>query len=133
VAAEQLVFTTDVAVGAYPGADQPPISPYTLLFDAPAYLCALAAATTGMRLGTAVYLFGLRHGFVSARAFATLDQISGGRAIVGVGPAGTRASGWRPALDFASGGLRLDEALRVARSLWERPTVAWDGEFLTLP
>ena len=130
---EHLVFTTDLSLASYPGTDRPRIAPATPLFDAPAYLCALAALTTRIRLGTAVYLFGLRHPFVSARAFATLDQVSAGRAIVGVG-AGWYQGEWLAAgLDFASRGRRLDEALRVARLLWDRDTVAWDGEFFQFP
>jgi probable F420-dependent oxidoreductase len=130
---EHLVFTTDLSLATYPGAGRPPISPTTPLFDAPAYLCALAALTERIRLGTAVYLLGLRHPFVSARAFATLDQISGGRAIAGVG-AGWYEGEWVAAgLDFASRGRRLDEALQITRQLWERDTVAWEGEFFTFP
>jgi probable F420-dependent oxidoreductase len=130
---EHLVFATDLSLASYPGSDRPRIAPATPLFDAPAYLCALAALTTRIRLGTAVYLFGLRHPFVSARAFATLDQVSGGRAIAGVG-AGWYEGEWVAAgLDFASRGRRLDEALQVARLLWDRDTVAWDGEFFQFP
>jgi probable F420-dependent oxidoreductase len=130
---EHLVFATDLSLASYPGSDRPRIAPATPLFDAPAYLCALAALTTRIRLGTAVYLFGLRHPFVSARAFATLDQISGGRAIAGVG-AGWYQGEWLAAgVDFASRGRRLDEALQVARLLWDRDTVAWDGEFFQFP
>jgi probable F420-dependent oxidoreductase len=128
---EHLVLTTGLSLAAYPEAGKPAISPATPLFDAPAYLCALAAVTTGIRLGTAVYLFGLRHPFVAARAFATLDQVSGGRAIAGVG-AGWYEGEWAAVgLDFASRGRRLDEALHVARLLWERETVAWDGAFFS--
>lgn len=130
---EHLVFATDLSLAGYPGSGRPSISPATPLFDAPAYLCALAAVTTGIRLGTAVYLLGLRHPFVAARAFATLDHISGGRAIAGVG-AGWYEGEWVAAgLDFASRGRRLDEALQVARLLWERETVAWDGAFFSFP
>ncbi|MGE5292350.1 MAG: TIGR03619 family F420-dependent LLM class oxidoreductase [Micromonosporaceae bacterium] len=130
---EHLVFTTDLSLATYPGTETPAISPATPLFDAPAYLCALAAVTTGIRLGTAVYLFGLRHPFVAARAFATLDQVSGGRAIAGVGVGWYQGEWVASGLDFASRGRRLDEALQVARLLWERDTAAWDGDFFSFP
>lgn len=124
---EHLVFATDLSTATYPGTSEPGISPRTPLFDAPAYLCALAAATERIRLGTAVHLFGLRHPFVSARAFATLDQVSGGRAIAGVG-AGWYAGEWLAAgIDFASRGARLDEAIDVARRLWSEETVEHHG------
>jgi len=125
---EHLVFATDLTLDGYPGG-APPIRPATPLFDAPAYLCALAAGTSRVRLGTAVYLLALRHPFVAARAFTTLDAVSGGRAIAGVG-AGWYPGEWRAAgVDFATRGRRLDEAIDVVRRLWTRPVVAYAGEF----
>jgi probable F420-dependent oxidoreductase len=130
---EHLVFATDLSTATYPGTDRPGIKPATPLFDAPAYLCALAAVTSRVRLGTAVYLYGLRHPFVAARAFATLDQISGGRAIVGVG-AGWYEGEWIAAgVDFATRGRRLDEAIAVSRRLWTDPAVEHHGEFFDFP
>ncbi|MGI5168189.1 TIGR03619 family F420-dependent LLM class oxidoreductase [Spirillospora sp. CA-253888] len=130
---EHLVFATDLSTARYPGTEEPGIRPETPLFDAPAYLCALAAVTERVRLGTAVYLYGLRHPFVAARAFATLDQISGGRAIAGVG-AGWYEGEWLAAgVDFATRGRRLDEAIAVSRRLWTEPAVEHRGEFFDFP
>ncbi|GAA3950316.1 TIGR03619 family F420-dependent LLM class oxidoreductase [Actinomadura viridis] len=130
---EHLVFATDLSTANYPGTESPGINPATPLFDAPAYLCALAAVTERVRLGTAVYLYGLRHPFVAARAFATLDQISGGRAVAGVG-AGWYAGEWNAAgVDFATRGRRLDEAIEVSRRLWSEPAVEHHGEFFDFP
>jgi probable F420-dependent oxidoreductase len=128
---EHLVFTTDMAASRYPGtADgQPPIPPETPLFDASVFLSAIAARTQRVLLGTYVYLFGLRHPFISARAFGTLDWLSGGRAILGVG-AGWLEAEWRAVgLDFASRGRRLDEAIDIAKRLWTEPVVEYAGEF----
>ncbi|MFC6885434.1 MULTISPECIES: TIGR03619 family F420-dependent LLM class oxidoreductase [Actinomadura] len=130
---EHLVFATDLSTARYPGTEEPGIRPSTPLFDAPAYLCALAAVTERVRLGTAVYLFGLRHPFVAARAFATLDQISGGRAIAGVG-AGWYEGEWIAAgVDFATRGPRLNEAIEVARRLWTEDAVEHRGAFFSFP
>ncbi|MEV7966350.1 TIGR03619 family F420-dependent LLM class oxidoreductase [Sphaerisporangium sp. NPDC088356] len=130
---EHLVFATDLSLAAYPGTGRPGISPATPLFDAPAYLCWLAALTSRVRLGTAVHLYALRHPFVSARAFATLDVVSGGRAICGVG-AGWYPGEWLAAgVDFATRGPRLDEAIEVTRRLWSEPVVAHDGRFFAFP
>ncbi|WP_214413075.1 TIGR03619 family F420-dependent LLM class oxidoreductase [Sphaerisporangium fuscum] len=130
---EHLVFATDLSLAIYPGTDKPGISPTTPLFDAPAYLCWLAALTTRVRLGTAVHLYALRHPLVSARAFATLDHVSGGRAVCGVG-AGWYPGEWAAAgLDFATRGPRLDEAIEVTRRLWSEPAVAHDGRFFSFP
>jgi probable F420-dependent oxidoreductase len=130
---EHLVFATDLSTATYPGTSRPGIKPATPLFDAPAYLCALASVTRHVRLGTAVYLYGLRHPFVAARAFATLDHISGGRAIVGVG-AGWYEGEWIAAgVDFATRGPRLDEAIAVSRRLWTEDAVEHHGTFFDFP
>lgn len=130
---EHLVFATDLSTATYPGTSEPGIVPTTPIYDAPAYLCALAAVTERVRLGTAVYLYGLRHPFVSARAFATLDQVSSGRAIVGVG-AGWYEGEWIAAgVDFKTRGPRLDEAIEVSRRLWSEPAVEHRGTYFDFP
>ena len=101
--------------------------PTTQLFDPASYLSFIAARTTSLRLGTYVYLLGLRHPFVTARAFATLDWVSGGRAVIGAG-AGWLQEEWRAlGIDPATRGARLDEAIAVCRRLWTEATVANDG------
>jgi probable F420-dependent oxidoreductase len=126
---EHLVLPTAMAGSPYSGAEHPPVPPTTPIFDAPAYLAFLAGRTEQIRLGTYVYLLGIRHPFVTARAFATLDVVSGGRAEVGVG-AGWLASEWDAVgLDFATRGRRLDEAIGVCRRLWAEPEVEHHGEF----
>jgi probable F420-dependent oxidoreductase len=130
---EHLVFATDLSLAVYPGTSDPGIKPSTPLFDAPAYLCWLAALTTRIRLGTAVHLFALRHPFVSARAFATLDTVSGGRAICGVGAGWYRGEWDAAGIPFETRGARLDEAVDVARRLWTEPVVAHSGRFYAFP
>ncbi|MFG1964226.1 TIGR03619 family F420-dependent LLM class oxidoreductase [Nonomuraea sp. NPDC049028] len=130
---EHLVFSTDLSLALYPGTSEPGIKPETPLFDAPAYLCWLAALTSRIRLGTAVHLFALRHPFVSARAFATLDVVSSGRAICGVGAGWYRGEWDAAGVPFASRGARLDEAIEVARRLWSEPVVTHSGRFYSFP
>jgi probable F420-dependent oxidoreductase len=130
---EHLVFSTDLSLALYPGTSEPGIKPGTPLFDAPAYLCWLAALTYRIRLGTAVHLFALRHPFVSARAFATLDVVSSGRAICGVGAGWYRGEWDAAGIPFASRGARLDEAIEVARRLWSEPVVTHSGRFYSFP
>jgi probable F420-dependent oxidoreductase len=126
---EHLVFPTALAGSPFPGHDHPPVPPSTPVFDAFAYLSYLAGRTTHLRLGTHVYLMGLRHPFVAARAIQTLDIVSGGRAIVGIG-AGWLDTEWAAAgLDFDSRGRRLDEALAVCKRLWSEEVVEHHGEF----
>ena len=86
----------------------------------------MAARTTSLRLGTYVYLLGLRHPFITARAFGTLDWVSGGRAVIG--RARLAAGGWEAlGIDPATRGARLDEAIGVCRRLWIEEAAAHDG------
>jgi probable F420-dependent oxidoreductase len=126
---EHLVFPLDMTGSPFPGAEHPPVPPETPVFDCFAYLAFLAGRTERIRLGSHVYLLGLRHPFVAARAVQTLDVVSGGRALVGVG-AGWLESECRAAgVDFATRGRRLDEALGVCRRLWTEPVVAHEGAY----
>jgi probable F420-dependent oxidoreductase len=100
--------------------------------DAPLYdpwlvLVQIAQATSRIRLGTAVYVLPLRHPFVTARVVTTLDVLSGGRAILGVG------AGWL-ADEFTALGLdprtrysRTEEAIEVVRALWTEREASYHG------
>ncbi|MCX7620739.1 MAG: TIGR03619 family F420-dependent LLM class oxidoreductase [Acidimicrobiales bacterium] len=126
---EHLVLPVQMQGQLVPGQEHPPIPPNTPVFDAPAYLAYLAARTEQIRLGTFVYLLGIRHPFVGARAFATLDVLSGGRAEVGVG-AGWLVTEWDAVgLDPSTRGRRLDEAIDVCKRLWTEDVVEHHGEF----
>jgi len=126
---EHLVFPVEMGGSPHPGQDHPPVPPSTPVFDAFAYLAFLAGRTRRIRLGTNVYLLGLRHPFAAARAVQTLDIVSQGRAEVGVG-AGWLRSEWTAAgLDPETRGRRLDEALAVCRRLWTEEVVEHHGAF----
>lgn len=128
--AEHLVFPLRIEGQLVPGEDHPPVPPTVPVFDAPAYLAHLAALTSRIRLGTFVYLLGIRHPFVGARAFATLDIVSDGRAVCGVGAGWLRAEWEAAGLDPRTRGRRLDETIAVCRRLWSEPVVEHHGEHL---
>jgi probable F420-dependent oxidoreductase len=126
---EHLVLPLTMAGSPHAGAEHPPVPPTTPLFDPASLLSFVAARTSTIRLGTYVYLLGLRHPFISARAFATLDWLSGGRAVIGAG-AGWLKEEWQAmGLDPATRAARLDEAIAVCRRLWTETTVEHDGEY----
>jgi probable F420-dependent oxidoreductase len=99
------------------------------VFDALAYLAYLAALTSRIRLGTYVYNIGLRHPFSTARAAATVDVLSGGRLILGIGASWLRSEWEATGLDFDSRGARVDEAVDVCRRLWSEDVVEHHGRF----
>lgn len=96
-------------------------------------LAAIAARTERVSLGTAVLLPVLRNPVVLAHQVATLDQISEGRLILGVGIAGD----WpRIQAEFAAAGVpfekrvgRMMELLRLCKALWSGEPVSWDGRW----
>jgi len=126
---EHLVFPVAMRGKLRPEEEHPPVPPSTPLYDAAAYLSYLAGITKQIRLGTFVYLLGLRHPFVAARAFATLDQVSLGRAEVGIG-AGWLINEWEAAgFDPRTRGRRLDECAALCQRLWTEEVVEHRGEF----
>lgn len=128
---EHLVFTSAMSRSPYPGQTHPPVPPDTPIFDAFAYLGFLAGRTERVRLATHVYNIGLRHPFVAARAVQTLDIVSGGRAIFGVGASWLEQEWIATELDFATRGRRVDECIEVCKRLWTESEVSHHGEFFS--
>jgi len=126
---EHLVLPVDMSGSPFAGAEHPPLPPGAPVLDCFAYLSYLAGKTSQVRLCTHVYLLGLRHPFVAARAIQTLDIVSGGRAEIGIG-AGWLRNEWTVAgFDPATRGRRLDEVLAVCKRLWTEEVVEHHGEF----
>lgn len=81
-------------------------------------LTFLAAATSHIRLGTAILIAALRRPVVLAKSAATLDVLSGGRLDLGVGVGWQRAEYEAAGLDFSRRGRLLDHTLEVCQTLW---------------
>jgi len=126
---EHLVLPTRMRGQLIPGEEHPPIPASLPIIEPIAALCHIAAVTERVKLGTFVYLLAIRHPFVGARAFSTLDVVSNGRALAGVG-VGWLETEWEAAgMDPRTRGRRLDEAIDVTRRLWTEETVEHHGEF----
>jgi len=126
---EHLIFPIEMSGSPHPGAQHPPVPSKTPVFDAFAWLAFLAGKTERIRLGTSVYLLGLRHPFAAARAIQTLDVVSGGRAEVGIGAGWLREEWIVAGLDPSTRGRRLDEGLAVCKRLWMEPVIEHHGTF----
>lgn len=96
-----------------------------------ATLAFLAAETRHITLGTSVLIVPYRDPVFTAKFLSTVDYLSSGRLIVGVG------AGWlEPEFDalgvpFAERGPRTDEYLRIFRNLWETETSSFAGRYTT--
>nr|WP_294519241.1 LLM class flavin-dependent oxidoreductase [uncultured Rhodopila sp.] len=96
-------------------------------------LAAVAGRVPGLTLGTAVLLPALRNPVVLAHQVATLDQLSDGHLILGVGFAADRPN---IRAEFAAAGVpfehrigRMIEGLRLCRALWSGHPVDWNGRW----
>jgi len=88
----------------------------TTWYDPIATLGFLAGRTERVRLMSHVYVAPLRPPLASAKHFATLDQVSGGRVIVGVGTGHVRAEFDALGVDFTQRGRLLDDAIDVLKA-----------------
>ncbi|HEY9373009.1 TIGR03619 family F420-dependent LLM class oxidoreductase [Streptomyces sp.] len=88
----------------------------TVWYDPVATLSYLAAATERVKLLSHVAIVGLRHPLVSAKAYATLDCLSGGRLILGVGAGHVQEEFEAVGADFARRGGLLDETIDALRA-----------------
>ena len=101
----------------------------TTWYDTVATLAFLAAHTRTTRLLSVVWVAGYRHPLQTAKAFGTLDHLSGGRAVLGVGAGHVEAEFEALGIDFATRGRRLDETLEALRGVYDDTYVSHDGEF----
>ncbi len=99
------------------------ISFHNPILEAMVALSAVAAWTERVALGTGVLLLPLRHPSLVAKQVASLDELSGGRVILGVGVGGEGAKDFEAVgVPRRERGRRTDEAIAVLRRLWtERP------------
>ncbi|MDH6575995.1 TIGR03619 family F420-dependent LLM class oxidoreductase [Kitasatospora sp. MAP5-34] len=104
---DHVAITPDVAV-RYPG---PFYEPFTTL-------SWLAGLTTRVRLGTTVLIAPYRHPLLTARMAANLDQLSGGRLVLGVGVGWARQEFAALGIPFEQRGRLTDDHLRDVRAAW---------------
>ena len=93
-------------------------------------LAVVAGATTCARLGVSVLVVPYLHPMPTAKTIATIDQLSGGRFVLGAGVGGLRVEhdpiGQVP---FERRGRYADEFLDVVKLLWSGEPVSYAGEF----
>lgn len=88
----------------------------TVWYDPVATLAHLAAVTERVRLLSHVAVVGLRHPLLTAKQYATLDHLSGGRLLLGVGAGHVREEFEALGVDFGRRGAVLDETMDALRA-----------------
>jgi probable F420-dependent oxidoreductase len=106
------------------------VSFHNPLYESTTLLASLVPITTRLRLGTAVYLLALRPPAVAAKVTATLDVLSGGRLIFGVGVGGENPREFEACgVPHRERGARATEAIDVVRTLWRDTPARFHGRF----
>lgn len=120
------VWATDHVLVDHAAADD-----YGRTYESITTLAWLAGRTSTVRLGLSVVVVPMRNAIVLAKQLATLDALSGGRAIAGFGV------GWSPdefanlglADRFRERGAYTEEAIAVCRHLWSGSSEPFEGRF----
>ena len=101
----------------------------TTWYDTVATLSFLAAHTSTVRLLSVVWVAAYRHPLQTAKSFGTLDHLSSGRAILGVGAGHVEAEFEALGVDFATRGQRLDDTLAAVSGAFDDRYVSHRGDF----
>lgn len=94
------------------------------------WLAYAAAATTRIGLGTAILILPQHNPVLAAKQVATLDHMSGGRALLGVGVGWLREEFEALGASFDDRGARMDEYIAAMRELWSADRPSFRGRFV---
>jgi probable F420-dependent oxidoreductase len=91
------------------------------------WLAYIACATTTLRLGTAILILPERNPLVLAKELATLDFLSSGRVILGVGVGWLKEEYEALGVPWEGRGLRGEESIAAMRALWSQEWASYGG------
>ncbi|MFE2995731.1 LLM class F420-dependent oxidoreductase [Nocardia sp. NPDC059246] len=132
---EHIVFPADHS-SAYPYTSDGKIGANLGSFDWPdplIWLAYVAAATSRIRLATGILILPQHNPLQLAKQVASLDHLSGGRVLLGVGVGWLREEAEAMGTSFDDRGQRADEYIQVIRELWSKPEPSFHGDFVRFP
>lgn len=100
--------------------------------DALTVLTAAAVRTERVKLGSSVLVLPYLHPMVLAKSLATLDQLSGGRVIAGVGVGSLPEENAALGVGYDDRGRFADESIEVMTALWTQAEASFVGEYFQL-
>ena len=106
---------------------------YQIMFDPIETLTFAAANTNKIALGTSVIDMLFHNPVVLARRFATLDVLSEGRAIAGLGIGWSKDEYEVSNIPFQNRGKRADEFIQVLKRIWTDDVVEFKGKYYSIP
>jgi len=90
-----------------------------------------AAQTTRLIVGTAMVILPQHNPVAYAKTLASLDALSGGRTILGVGIGWLKEEAEAVGTDFSDRGARTDEYIEAMRVLWRDPIASYSGKYVS--
>ena len=106
-----------------------PLAPGDRIIDPVVALAFLAGHTSRIRLGTGIIILPQRNPLVLAKELATLDVLSHGRLMVGIGVGYLEPEFRAVGAPFADRGRVTDEYLAAIRAIWTQPEPSYHGRF----
>ena len=125
------LWVADHVVLPDPALPERPMAPDMRLLDPIVALSFLAAHTTRVALATGVIILPQRQALVLAKQLASLDVLSGGRLIFGLGVGWCEPEMRSVGVSFADRGRIADEYLAAMRAVWTQPRPAFKGRHVS--
>src|SRR3954447_269682 len=129
---EHVVYP-DKYTSPYPGSPDGrlPMPPSTPIPDPLIWLTYVASATSTLKLATGIVILPQRNPLVLAKELATLDRLSGGRLLFGIGVGWMKEEFEALGVPWEQRGARADEYVAALRTLWAGDAASFDGEFVS--
>ncbi len=124
------VWTGEHVVLPDPQVPPSPLPPQSPLLDPAVALAFLAAHTKTVRLGTGIIILPQRNPLVLAKELASVDVVSGGRLIFGLGIGYLKPEFDALGIPFEHKGSRSMEYLQAIQAIWSQEKPAYQGRFV---
>jgi len=123
------VFSCEHVVIIDPREAPSPLPPHSRQLDQAVTLAFMAAHTQRLRLGTGIVILPQRNPVILAKALASLDVLSAGRLLVGVGVGYVQGEFDAIGVPFEERGPRTSEHIEAMRALWTQDSPSFEGRF----
>ena len=134
VGAEQIgvesLWTAEHVVLPDPREAPSPADPETPFLHPSTLLAYIANVTEEIKLGTGITLIAQRNPVVLAKEMGSLDVISSGRLLLGIGAGYLHQEFSALGVDFSSRGAKTDESIEIIRTLWNQTNPQYQGKFI---
>ena len=134
VGAEQIgvesLWTAEHVVLPDPREAPSPADPETPFLHPSTLLAYIANVTEEIKLGTGITLIAQRNPVVLAKEMGSLDVISSGRLLLGIGAGYLHQEFAALGIDFSSRGAKTDESIEIIRALWNQTNPEYQGKFI---